>query len=145
MIGVAQPAAHGRLLEPLERGHAGLDDRVVQALDVGERLGVGLRVALAERAVHTAPAGRRVVGVVPVQEDARARCSGRLRDALPDHVHLRRLDRKRVDATEDDPRRVALERGRGHLERAEALACGPVAAHDADERQPERRVDVRAG
>ncbi len=139
----AEPPAHPGVFEALAGQAADLDDAAVQVLDVGSRRGVRLHHALAEGAVHRQAAGRRVVGVVPVEQDARAGGTGRSLDAVAQDVDLGRLDGQRVDAADDDPRRPVVERGCRHLERAEAALGPAVAPHHAHHRQAEGRVDVQ--
>ena len=92
LVRLAEPPADPGGLEPLAGQAADLDDAAVQVLDVGGRRGVGLHHALAEGAVHAQAAGRRVVGVVPVEQDARAGGTGRSLDAVAQGVDLGRLD-----------------------------------------------------
>ena len=82
-----------------------------------------------------------MVGVVPVQQDARQRRAGRLGDPLPELVDLGRLDGEGVDAAEHDGLPARLERKRARLERPDPAARRPVASHHSDHGQPERRVD----
>ena len=138
-----EPVADPRRLEAPERGDAGGDDRVVQPLDVGQRGGVGVGIAFTKRPVDRPPAGRGVMRVVPVEQDAGARRPRLGGNSVANRIDLGSLDREGVDAAEHDADGVALE-GRGrYLERAEALARGLVPPYDAHHGEPQGRIDVR--
>ena len=65
-----------------------------------------------------------------------------LSDALAQTIDLRRLDRQRIDAADDDTRPAVLEcRGR-HLQRAQPRPARLDAADDAHHGQSERRIHL---
>ncbi len=130
----AEAPAHRRVLEPRERSRAGLHDRVVQGVDVHERRVPQAGVVLAERAVDAAAAGRRMMGVVPVEQHAGSRRTGERRNARADEIDLGTLDGQRVDAANDHTSRASFERGGRHLERGKLLRCRLMSPDDTDHR-----------
>ena len=116
-VGVRLTPDDPRRLEPLDRQPADGDDLVVDHAREGcDRF----RQVVVDVSVHGAvrdAAGRREVGVAPVEQDA-GRCgAGRGGDAPDQRADLRLDDPDDVDAAEDDPRPVTLERDRADLER----------------------------
>ena len=83
--------------------------------------------------------------MVPVEEDRVRIGAGRRRDPVEEGGDLRLADPDDVDAADDDATPVLLEHDGGGLE-PEAAVAGRVArlAHEADQRQVERRVEGEA-
>jgi hypothetical protein len=157
-------AAVGQLLAPIHRLRAPpdaprraglLEPGGGDARDVDHPIGDGARVVgggrrrggahvAAERSERGAGRGS-AVRVVEVDEHRGGRGARGARDPVAQDVDPGRLDPQRVDPDDQCALAVGLERERGRLEVAGRPAGGRVAAHEADHREPQRRLEADRG